>query len=126
MTSMTLASAYIGGAYFFVRVLSASQWKAIKSGFSRSHYSPACSGWRPSRGRREQLRPALPRRRGGAAAATIVASGGVAASRTARGTSWQDSSLGKGAVWTRASMNSSVLHTVICQSVRPLPPIHNR
>ena len=33
MTSMMLASAYIGGAYFFVRVLSASQWKAIKSGF---------------------------------------------------------------------------------------------
>jgi hypothetical protein len=33
MTSMMLASTYIGGAYFFVRVLSASHWKAIKSGF---------------------------------------------------------------------------------------------
>ena len=33
MTSMMLASAYIGGAYFFVRVLTASHWKAVKSGF---------------------------------------------------------------------------------------------
>jgi len=33
MTSMMLASTYIGGAYFFVRVVSASHWKAIKSGF---------------------------------------------------------------------------------------------
>jgi hypothetical protein len=33
MTSMMLASAYIGGAYFFMRALSASHWKAIKSGF---------------------------------------------------------------------------------------------
>ena len=31
-----------------------------------------------------------------------------------------------GDVWTRASMNSSVLRTVTCQSVRPLPPTHNR
>jgi hypothetical protein len=33
MTSMMLASAYLGGAYFFVRVVTERHWNAIKSGF---------------------------------------------------------------------------------------------
>jgi hypothetical protein len=33
MTSMVLASAYLGGAYFFVRVLRARHWHAVKTGF---------------------------------------------------------------------------------------------
>ena len=33
MTSMMLASAYIGGAYFFVRVLAERHWNVIKGGF---------------------------------------------------------------------------------------------
>lgn len=33
MTAMTLASAYLGGAYFFVRAGLASRWHTIKAGF---------------------------------------------------------------------------------------------
>ncbi|HEX7211056.1 MAG TPA: hypothetical protein VF241_09075, partial [Propionibacteriaceae bacterium] len=33
MTSMVLASAYFGGAYFFVRVLFDRRWNVIKIGF---------------------------------------------------------------------------------------------
>jgi len=33
MTSMMLASAYLGGAYFFVRVLAERHWNVIKGGF---------------------------------------------------------------------------------------------
>jgi len=33
MTSMVLASAYLGGAYFFLRVLVERHWNAIKIGF---------------------------------------------------------------------------------------------
>ena len=33
MTSMVLASAYFGGSYFFVRVLRASRWNVVKTGF---------------------------------------------------------------------------------------------
>jgi hypothetical protein len=33
MTPMVLASAYLGGAYFFVRVLRARHWHAVKTGF---------------------------------------------------------------------------------------------
>jgi hypothetical protein len=33
MTPMVLASAYLGGAYFFVRVLSERHWNAIQAGF---------------------------------------------------------------------------------------------
>src|SRR4051812_11769850 len=33
MTSMVLASAYLGGAYFFVRVLRERHWHAIGTGF---------------------------------------------------------------------------------------------
>jgi len=33
MTAMTLASAYIGGAYFFARVITAKRWHHIKVGF---------------------------------------------------------------------------------------------
>jgi hypothetical protein len=33
MTPMVLASAYIGGAYFFLRVRSEPRWNAVKSGF---------------------------------------------------------------------------------------------
>jgi hypothetical protein len=33
MTSMMLASAYLGGAYFFVRVVAERHWNVIKSGF---------------------------------------------------------------------------------------------
>ena len=33
MTPMVLASAYLGGAYFFVRVLRERHWHAVKTGF---------------------------------------------------------------------------------------------
>jgi len=33
MTPMVLASAYLGGAYFFVRVLRESRWNVVKTGF---------------------------------------------------------------------------------------------
>jgi hypothetical protein len=33
MTPMVLASAYLGGAYFFLRVLRAPRWNALKTGF---------------------------------------------------------------------------------------------
>ena len=33
MTSMVLASAYLGGAYFFVRVLRERHWNVVKTGF---------------------------------------------------------------------------------------------
>jgi len=33
MTSMVLASAYLGGAYFFVRVLRERRWSVVKTGF---------------------------------------------------------------------------------------------
>ena len=33
MTPMVLASAYLGGAYFFVRVLRERRWAAVKTGF---------------------------------------------------------------------------------------------
>jgi len=33
MTPMVLASAYLGGAYFFVRVLRERRWTVIKTGF---------------------------------------------------------------------------------------------
>lgn len=33
MTPMVLGSAYLGGAYFFVRVLRAPRWNAVKTGF---------------------------------------------------------------------------------------------
>jgi uncharacterized membrane protein len=33
MTPIVLASAYLGGAYFFVRVLSERHWNAIQAGF---------------------------------------------------------------------------------------------
>lgn len=33
MTAMTLASAYLGGAYFFVRAALSSRWHTIKAGF---------------------------------------------------------------------------------------------
>jgi hypothetical protein len=33
MTSMVLGSAYLGGAYFFVRVVLASRWHTVKAGF---------------------------------------------------------------------------------------------
>ena len=33
MTSMVLASAYLGGAYFFVRAFGEQRWSAIKTGF---------------------------------------------------------------------------------------------
>ena len=33
MTSMMLASAYLGGAYFFVRVVAERHWSVIKGGF---------------------------------------------------------------------------------------------
>jgi hypothetical protein len=33
MTSMVLASAYLGGAYFFVRVLFEQRWNVVKTGF---------------------------------------------------------------------------------------------
>jgi hypothetical protein len=34
MTSMVLASAYLGGAYFFVRVLREPRWSAVATGFA--------------------------------------------------------------------------------------------
>ena len=33
MTPMVLASAYLGGAYFFVRVLGERRWNAVSTGF---------------------------------------------------------------------------------------------
>jgi hypothetical protein len=33
MTPMVLASAYLGGAYFFIRVLSETRWNTVKTGF---------------------------------------------------------------------------------------------
>lgn len=33
MTSMMLASAYLGGAYFFLRVVFESRWNVVKTGF---------------------------------------------------------------------------------------------
>jgi len=33
MTAMVLGSAYLGGSYFFVRVLREARWNAVKSGF---------------------------------------------------------------------------------------------
>jgi hypothetical protein len=33
MTSMTLASAYLGGAYFFLRVLRETRWNVVRTGF---------------------------------------------------------------------------------------------
>ncbi len=33
MTAMLLGAAYLGGAYFFARVVTASQWHTVKSGF---------------------------------------------------------------------------------------------
>jgi hypothetical protein len=34
MTSMTLASAYLGGAYFFARVLREKRWNVVQTGFA--------------------------------------------------------------------------------------------
>src|SRR6476660_10111198 len=34
MTSMVLASAYLGGAYFFLRVLRERHWHAVRAGFA--------------------------------------------------------------------------------------------
>ena len=48
MTSMMLASAYLGGAYFFVRVLAERHWNVINGGFPPVVCSPACSVLRPS------------------------------------------------------------------------------
>jgi hypothetical protein len=33
MTSMTLASAYLGGSYFFLRVLRETRWNVVRTGF---------------------------------------------------------------------------------------------
>ena len=50
LTAMVLASAYLGGAYFFIRVLREPHWSAVKTGFisvalfasllGRGHHSP--------------------------------------------------------------------------------------
>src|SRR3954452_7133451 len=34
LTAMLLASAYLGGAYFFVRVAAARSWRSVKGGFA--------------------------------------------------------------------------------------------
>ena len=44
MTPMVLGSAYIGGAYFFVRVVRAMQWHTVKAGFVPVTLFASCLG----------------------------------------------------------------------------------
>ena len=44
MTPMVLGSAYIGGAYFFVRVVRAAQWHTVKAGFVPVTLFASCLG----------------------------------------------------------------------------------
>jgi hypothetical protein len=45
MTPMILGSAYIGGAYFFVRVFIAKQWHTVKAGFVPVTLFASCLGF---------------------------------------------------------------------------------
>jgi hypothetical protein len=44
MTPMVLGSAYLGGAYFFVRVFRSSQWHTVKAGFVPVAMFASCLG----------------------------------------------------------------------------------
>jgi hypothetical protein len=44
MTPMTLAAAYLGGSYFFLRVLAEKCWHAVKTGFLSVASRPFCTG----------------------------------------------------------------------------------